>query len=51
MSGYRSIMSATSRQQRLVKYAAIAIAALCMAEPLSAVDESVFDTYSGQLHL
>ncbi len=43
-------MSATSRQQRLVKYAAIAIAAWCMAEPLGAVDESVFGTYSGRLH-
>jgi hypothetical protein len=44
-------MSATSRQQRLAKYAAVAIAALCMAESLSAVDESVFGTYSGDCSL
>jgi hypothetical protein len=44
-------MSAASRQQRLAKYAAVAIAAWCMAEPLAAVDESVFGTYWGDCTL
>jgi hypothetical protein len=44
-------MSAISRQQRLAKYAAVAIAAWCMVEALGAVDESVFGIYSGQCTL
>ena len=44
-------MSASSRQQRLAKYATVAIAAWCMAGSLGAVDESVFGTYSGQCTL